>query len=184
LRAFVEQYPGYPVIVWSSQLEIPLSVEAMKLGAIDVLRKPLDNGALPGVLKGALHLAAQRLEESAEARNLARRYQSLPHSEKAVLALIMKGRTNKEVSHELDCSLRTVEAKRQRVLRTMQAENALELAAILSRHGLMDKALEVQTSPKSEDRVAKESSVEARVVAKPAPVTSAPHWGERVSQVS
>jgi FixJ family two-component response regulator len=166
VAAFAKERPAYPFIVWSSQLEIPLGVEAMKWGAIDVLRKPIDNGALATVLQNTLRTARDRFARWQEYRAVTKQFAQLSASEKSVLSLVMQGRTNKEIASKLDCSLRTVEARRQRILRVMETENAIELAVVLARHGLMDAAV----------------AVPAPVPAPVAPM--APQWGDRVSHVS
>jgi len=161
---FMKDRPAYPFVAWSSQLEIPLGVEAMKLGFADVLRKPLDNGALSTVLQTTLRTARERFVSWQEYRQVVKQFGQLSASEKSVLSLVMQGRTNKEIASRLDCSLRTVEARRQRILRVMGTENAIELAVVLARHGMMDEAV-------------------GAPAAAPA-IPSAPHWGDRVSNVS
>jgi two-component system response regulator FixJ len=161
IASFAKERPAFPFIVWSSQLEIPLGVEAMKWGAVDVLRKPLDNGALATVLQNALRTARDRFLRWHEYRAVVKQFGQLSASEKSVLSLVMQGRTNKEIASKLDCSLRTVEARRQRILRIMETENAIELAVVLARHGLMDAA-----------------------VGLPVPAPAANPWGDRVSHVS
>jgi DNA-binding NarL/FixJ family response regulator len=68
--------------------------------------------------------------------------EGLSESEKLVLSLVMKGRTNKEIATQLDCSLRTVESRRHKILRLMQTDNAITLAALLGRHGMIDQIVE------------------------------------------
>lgn len=150
---FSEERPAYPLVVWSSQLDVPVSVEAMKLGAIDVLRKPADNGSLAGAVKNALRIGRERLLKWQESQTVLRHYEQLSDAEKAVLSLVLQGFTNKEIATQVDCSLRTVEARRQRILRTMQSENAIDLAVLLSRHGVMDRALEAPIAPPVESEL-------------------------------
>jgi FixJ family two-component response regulator len=133
----------------------------MKWGALDVLRKPLDNGALATVLQNALRTARDRFLRWQEYRAVVKQFSQLSASEKSVLSLVMQGRTNKEIASKLDCSLRTVEARRQRILRIMETENAIELAVVLARHGLMDVA-----------------------VGLPVPAPAANPWGDRITHVS
>jgi len=146
VAAFTHDRPGYPLVVWSGQLEIPLSVEAMKWGALDVLRKPLDNAAIPSVVENALRVGRERQARWNEYRAVVKQLGLLSANEKAVMSLVMQGRTNKEIALEVDCSLRTVEARRHRLLATMQSENAIELAVVLARHGLIDDVINSPTA--------------------------------------
>jgi FixJ family two-component response regulator len=149
--AFMKAWPALPVIVWSADLELPRAVEAMKWGAVDALRLPVDNASLPAALQQAMRLGRERHAQWQELRRVVENFAQLSPSEKTVLSLILQGRTNKEVATRLDCSLRTVEARRQRILRVMQTENAIELAAVLARQGMIDEAIAVG-NPTSEPR--------------------------------
>jgi two-component system, LuxR family, response regulator FixJ len=173
VAAFLKERPAYPIVVWSSQLELPLGVEAMKWGASDVLRKPADNAALGAVLQNTLASAREALARWQEYRKVVKHFGQLTPSEKAVLSLVMQGRTNKEIAAKLDCSLRTVEARRQRILRVMETENAIELAVVLARHSLMDVAIQPVAAPQA-------------VPAPAAPIAPAVGypWGGSVSHVS
>ena len=136
---FAKQWPGYCWIVWSSKLDWPAAIGAMQLGAINVLRCFQDDDSLPESLATATRLGHERLHSWRQKSDVHRRFDELSKSEKQVLALVMKGRTNKEVALELDLSLRTVESRRQRILRVMQTGNAVTLAALLAQHGMLDQ---------------------------------------------
>jgi FixJ family two-component response regulator len=136
---FTKERPGFGWIVWSSKLDWPAAVRAMQLGAMHVLRCLQDDEALPGSLASAIRLGRERLPAWRQESDVRRRFCELSESERQVLALVMEGRTNKEVALQLDFSLRTVEFRRQRILRVMQTENVVTLAALLARHGVLDQ---------------------------------------------
>ena len=149
LSTFVRDFPSFPLVVWSPSLERRSAVDAIRAGAFDALHNPEDDAQLPAALSDALRTGREKLEAWREHREVARRLENLQPKERKVLALVLQGRTNKEIATELDYSLRTVEARRQRILRTMQAENAIDLAVLLSRRGLIDEALEAPQEPKA-----------------------------------
>lgn len=130
--------PGLPWIVRSSEVEWSAAVEAMKRGALDVV--PHDATALSKALAVGLETGRQRLLQWSQAAEVQRRFAELSESEKQVLALVMQGRTNKEIALDLDFSLRTVESRRHRILRVMQAENAIQLAVLLTNCGLLNSS--------------------------------------------
>lgn len=146
VASFIKDRPGFSVVVWSAQLELPWAVEAMKWGAVDVLRKPLDNSELSSAVTNALGLAHERFLSHSEYRQVVARYEALTDSEQAVVTMVMRGHTNKEIATHLDCSLRTVEARRHKILRAMRKENAVDLAVLLSQNHLMNDVLNPPTA--------------------------------------
>lgn len=136
---FARDWPGFCWIVWSSKLDWPAAVGAMQLGAHNVLRRDQDDESLPETLTSAARLGRERLLAWRQRMDVHRRFDELSASERQVLAFLMKGWTNKEVSLRLDFSLRTVESRRQRILRIMQTESAVTLAALLAHHGMLDE---------------------------------------------
>jgi FixJ family two-component response regulator len=141
--ALTRDWPGFPFIVWSPAIELRSAIDALKQGAFDVLQSPMDEAILSPTLAEALRSGRERHEAWRATREMAKRFEQLSLNERSVLALVLQGRTNKEISTQLDFSLRTVEARRQRILKTMQAENAIDLAVLLARHGLVDEALTI-----------------------------------------
>jgi len=141
IHTFLKDWPSFPLIVWSPTLVIRPAVEAVKQGALEALRQTEDEMLLPTAIGDAIRVGRERNEQWRAGREAAKKFQQLSTNERSVLALVLQGRTNKEISTQLDYSLRTVEARRHRVLRTMQTENAIDLAVLLCRHGLIDEAL-------------------------------------------
>jgi FixJ family two-component response regulator len=139
IARFTEAWPGFCWIVWSSKLDLPAAVGAMQLGALNVLRAHQDDESLPASLASANRLGRERFLSWRQRSDVRRRLGELSESERQVLALVLKGLTNREVALRLDFSLRTVESKRQTILRVMQAENIIVLAALLAQHGMLDQ---------------------------------------------
>jgi two-component system response regulator FixJ len=147
LADFLATWPSFPLIVWSPSLEIRSAVESIKHGALEALRSPQDESLLPTAISDAIRTGREKHEQWRSSREVARRFHLLSANERSVLALVLQGQTNKEISTRLDFSLRTVEARRQRILRTMQSENAIDLAVLLCRQGLVDEALKSPSQP-------------------------------------
>jgi FixJ family two-component response regulator len=139
LTRFVGERPAFAWLVWSSLLDWPAAIGAMQLGAFHVLRRPQDDAKLAASLEAAVRLSRERFLVWQAGCGLRRQYDELSTSEKHVLALVMKGWTNKEIGLHVDLSLRTVESRRQRIFRVMQTENATTLAGLLARHGMLDE---------------------------------------------
>lgn len=124
-----------PIIFITGHGDIPMTVRAMKAGAVEFLTKPF----LPDVLLGAIDSAIERsrafLGEEADRQALRDRYQSLSLRERQVMALVVRGQLNKQVGGELGISEITVKAHRGRVMRKMQARSLPELVDMAARLG-------------------------------------------------
>lgn len=134
----LKQLPGLAWVVSSPELPTALAVEAMKWGATDVALSEAD---LAAILPAAIEVGRERFFQSIEQRMATKRFAQLTPSERVVLSLVIQGRTNKEVALRLGRGVRTVESRRQRVLHAMHAENAVHLAVLLARHGLIEQSL-------------------------------------------
>jgi two-component system response regulator FixJ len=141
LEQLSRERPGFTWLVWSREASLPSAIEAMKRGAVDVLRLPEDNGPLRASVERAVHLGRERSVQWTHGRKIAANFAQLSDSEKHVLSLVLQGSTNKEIATQLDCSLRTIESRRQRILRIMQTANVIELAVALARHGMVEQAV-------------------------------------------
>jgi FixJ family two-component response regulator len=110
-----------PVICLTAQGDVAMTVRAMKAGAVDVLCKPVQAGALRDAIGNALDLSTAALRRGSEARQLQGRYETLSDRERQVMNLVVSGLLNKQVGGELGISEVTVKAHRGRVMRKMQA---------------------------------------------------------------
>jgi two-component system, LuxR family, response regulator FixJ len=116
-----------PVVVLTAHADVPLAVEAMKLGAVDFLEKPFDDEALFAAVGAALDrrdAENARMRECVEIRN---RLTSLTRRESEILAGLLKGLSNKVIAHDLGISVRTAEVHRANIMAKMRAGNLAEL---------------------------------------------------------
>lgn len=116
-----------PVICIMEPGDVPLSVRAMKAGALDVLIRPAEGAPLFDAVRLALLRSDERLRQEAELNRMRDRYASLSRREREVMALVTSGRMNKRVADDLGISVITVKAHRGRVMRKMKAQSLANL---------------------------------------------------------
>jgi len=125
-----------PIIFITARGDIPMTVRAIKAGAVDFLSKPFTPAVLLRAIEGALERSRTRLQEEANLQSLRDRYQALSRREREVMAHVVLGQLNKQVSGELGISEITVKQHRGRMMRKMRARSLPELVTIASRLGL------------------------------------------------
>jgi FixJ family two-component response regulator len=125
-----------PIIFITGHGDIPMTVQAMKAGAVEFLTKPFTPDVLLAAIEGALERSRASLDEEARLQLLRGRHQSLSRREQEVMALVVRGALNKQVGGELGISEITVKAHRGRMMRKMCARSLPELVQIASRLGL------------------------------------------------
>ena len=116
-----------PIIFITGHGDIPVSVKAMKGGAVDFLTKPFKVNALLTVIQEALKKDERLQASRAEKSEVQRRLQTLTPREREVLALVVKGLLNKQIAAELGAAERTVKVHRGRVMQKMRAQSVAEL---------------------------------------------------------
>jgi len=127
----------FPIVVMTGHGDVPLAVEAMKLGAMDFLEKPFEDERLIAMIESALRLAEPAAKSDAVAQDIAARIASLSPRERQVMDGLVAGLSNKLIAREYDISPRTIEVYRANVMTKMQAGSLSELVRLAMRAGLV-----------------------------------------------
>jgi FixJ family two-component response regulator len=125
-----------PVIFITGHGDIPLSVRAMKAGAVDFLPKPFCNQDLLDAVRSALVRHRQALQAAAELSAIRRRMESLSHREAEVMALVVSGMLNKQIGSRLGVGEKTIKVHRARVMEKMQAGSLPDLVRMAEKVGV------------------------------------------------
>jgi two-component system, LuxR family, response regulator FixJ len=135
LQALAARGPLPPVIVITGHGEVPLAVQAMKLGARDFIEKPFDTAELMTSIRGALRGTANSAAVVTDPE-IARRLARLTQREREVLEQLVIGRSNKAIARQLAISPRTVEIHRARVMEKMRAASLSQLVRMAFAAGI------------------------------------------------
>lgn len=136
LAELMRRQPAWPVVALSARGEVPLAVEAMKMGALDFLEKPVSAGRLAAALAPAW-MALERSVEAGEARRIAMdRLARLTPRELDISVALFSGRSNKAVAHDLGISVRTVEMHRAHIMAKLGVRSLAEAAVLATQAGL------------------------------------------------
>jgi FixJ family two-component response regulator len=125
--------PDLPIIFITGRGDIPMTVQAMKAGAIEFLTKPFGPAVLLNAIQGAIERSGSYLAEAAALGALRHRYESLTVREREVMGLVVQGLLNKQVAGELGISEVTVKVHRGRAMQKMMAASLADLVNMASR---------------------------------------------------
>ena len=125
-----------PIIFITGHGDVPMTVRAMKAGAVEFLPKPFRDDVLLSAIGQALDRSRVALQHESEMQTLRTAYDSLTPREREVMALVVSGLLNKQVGGELGISEITVKAHRGQVMRKMKADSLPDLVTMAARLGL------------------------------------------------
>jgi FixJ family two-component response regulator len=125
-----------PIIFITGHGDVPMTVKAMKAGAVEFLTKPFGDDVLLSAIRNAIERSRIARSHGAENRVLREAYASLSRREREVMALVVSGRLNKQVGGELGISEITVKAHRGNVMRKMEAGSFADLVKMAASLGL------------------------------------------------
>lgn len=131
--ALAEQHPELPVVFVTGHGDIPMSVQAMKAGAVDFLTKPVNRDTLLTAVNAALARGAAQRDAGRRSRRHRDCFRTLTPREREVFALVTVGKLNKQIAGELGVSERTVKAHRANVMEKFGVASLAELVHIAAR---------------------------------------------------
>jgi two-component system, LuxR family, response regulator FixJ len=126
---------SFPVLIMTGHGDVPLAVEAMKLGAVDFLEKPFEDDRVIGMIDIALKQAESGARSEAATLDITARIEGLSPRERQVMEGLVAGLSNKLIAREYDISPRTIEVYRANVMTKMEAGSLSELVRLAMRAG-------------------------------------------------
>ena len=135
-RALTDAGVQIPIVFITGHGDIPMSVKAMKSGAVEFLTKPFRNQDLLDAVHQALDRDRLAREQRDKLDELRERYETLSPRERQVMGLVVSGKMNKEIAYDLGTSQVTVKIQRRQVMRKMKADSLAELVATAAKLGI------------------------------------------------
>lgn len=139
-QCLVERGANLPIIFLTGYADIPMSVRTIKAGAEDFLIKPVAGHLLVNAIERAIASHQAGEERGGEIAALRALFEQLTPREREVFQLVVRGRLNKQIAHELDITERTVKAHRQSAMEKLNAHSLLELAFAAESLGILSRS--------------------------------------------
>jgi FixJ family two-component response regulator len=136
-RELADLDPPIQIVFITAHGDIPMTVQALKAGAVDFLTKPFRDQQLLDAVQHAIDRDRTGRHQGAQLVELRRRYESLTQREREVITLVVTGLLNKQIAAQLRTSEATVKAHRAQLMRKMEAESVAQLVTIAERLGLL-----------------------------------------------
>ena len=130
-RKLIHDKIALPVVFVTGHGNVPMAVEAMQMGAVNFLEKPVQEQELWNSIRAAIELDAQTRRRRARRQIAEERLSRLTVGEHEVLNLILEGKMNKEIASELGLSTRTIEDRRAKLMKKMDASCLAELIQLV-----------------------------------------------------
>ncbi|OQW95983.1 MAG: DNA-binding response regulator [Beggiatoa sp. IS2] len=123
-----------PVIIITGNADVQMAVQAMKVGALDFIEKPLDNDLLLARIRDCINVSKNAYNQHLRQEESATRLASLTQREREVMELLVQGKLNKVIAADLGISPRTVEIHRANIMQKLQARSLSDVVKIALMH--------------------------------------------------
>jgi RNA polymerase sigma factor (sigma-70 family) len=133
-RKLVHDKIAIPIIFVTGHANVAMAVEAMQMGAINFFEKPVQEQRLWDSIRKAIEVDTQNRRRASRRRHAEERLSKLSPGEREVLDLILEGKMNKEIAAELGLSTRTIEDRRAKLMKKMDAQCVVELVRLVMTH--------------------------------------------------
>jgi FixJ family two-component response regulator len=132
-KALTQSHPGLPIIFITGHGDIPMTVTAMKAGAVEFLTKPFRDQELLDAVQTAIEKDRERLHRESAMNGVRKRYESLTVREREIFEMVVSGKLNKQAAAELGVSEITIKVHRGQVMRKMNAKTLADLLQMAGR---------------------------------------------------
>lgn len=134
-KELARRHSHLPVIILTAYARTPITVEAMRAGAVTMIDKPYHDDDLAAAIRWAMETEETRWQASGRRRDFCLYLASLTPGERQVMDRILRGKLNKIIARDLAVSIRTVEKRRHEIMSKMKVTSVAELAALVSEFG-------------------------------------------------